>query len=394
MLQPEPVCLLIADISGYTRYLAGVELDHSQDILADLVGTIVTALRPTFRLAKLEGDAAFVFAPAGKLDGSLLLDTIERCYFGFRRRRRDVRQATSCTCNACVRIPDLNLKFVVHHGLALRHRIAGREELLGSDVIVVHRLLKNDVVERLGISAYALLTQASVAAVAIEPVALGMQALAETYEHLGEVGTWVHDLERRWQEEEARKRVFVTPAASWFTVSVATTAPPQLAWEFVTAPGRRPSWQVGVTEVGLIYSPGNRRAVGATNHCAHGADGGVTEEILDWRPYDYLSDRGTHDTPDGPVRMLETIELEPTATGTTIHFRYGQPGTAKERAIMAGLEPMYRAVFAARMKRLADQLDAEIAARVAEQAEEPELPAPKAEGVLADLASEARAGSL
>jgi hypothetical protein len=73
MLQPEPVSLLIADSSGYTRYLAGVELDHSQDILADLIGTVVTALRPTFRLAKLEGDAAFVFAPAAKLDGSLLL---------------------------------------------------------------------------------------------------------------------------------------------------------------------------------------------------------------------------------------------------------------------------------------------------------------------------------
>jgi class 3 adenylate cyclase len=52
-LQPEPVCLLIADISGYTAYLAGVELDHSQDILADLIRTVVTALRPTFRLAKL-----------------------------------------------------------------------------------------------------------------------------------------------------------------------------------------------------------------------------------------------------------------------------------------------------------------------------------------------------
>ena len=217
MLQPEPVCLLIADISGYTRYLAGVELDHAHDILADLIGTVVTALRPTFRLAKLEGDAAFVFAPAGKLDGSLLLDTIERCYFGFRRRRRDVRQATSCPCNACIRIPDLNLKFVVHHGMAMRQKMAGREELIGSDVIVVHRLLKNEVVERLGIGAYALFTQASVDAVAIEPAALGMQPLSETYELVGEVGTWVHDLERRWQEEEARQRVFVTPDQSWFT---------------------------------------------------------------------------------------------------------------------------------------------------------------------------------
>ena len=143
----ESACLVIADISGYTGYLAGVEIDHAQDILADLMGTIVSALRPGFRLAKLEGDAAFTFAITEQMDGSLLLDTIERCYFGFRRRRRDVRQATSCECNACVRIPDLNLKFVVHHGTILRQRVAGREELLGSDVIVVHRLLKNDVVE-------------------------------------------------------------------------------------------------------------------------------------------------------------------------------------------------------------------------------------------------------
>ena len=45
------------------------------------MGTIVSALRPGFRLAKLEGDAAFMFAITEKLDGSLLLDTIERCYF-------------------------------------------------------------------------------------------------------------------------------------------------------------------------------------------------------------------------------------------------------------------------------------------------------------------------
>ena len=112
----DPTCFLIADISGYTNYLGGVELDHAQDIVGDLVSTIVTALRPTFRLAKLEGDAAFMYAPADKVDGSILLDAIERCYFGFRRRRRDVRQATSCECDACARIPDLNLKFVAHNG--------------------------------------------------------------------------------------------------------------------------------------------------------------------------------------------------------------------------------------------------------------------------------------
>ncbi len=83
----QPTCFLIADISGYTGYLAGVELDHAEDILSDLLGVIVAALRPNFRLSRIEGDAAFMFATVEKVDGSMLLDTIERCYFGFRRRR-------------------------------------------------------------------------------------------------------------------------------------------------------------------------------------------------------------------------------------------------------------------------------------------------------------------
>jgi hypothetical protein len=83
--------------------------------------------------------------------------------------------------------------------------------------------------------------------------------------------------------------------------------------------------------------------------------------------------------------MLETIELEPTTTGTKIHFRYQQPKSAKERAIASGLEPIFRQLFAAATARLIEQLDAETAARTEEQAEEPELPAPATDGILADL---------
>ena len=54
----------IADISGYTGFLAAVELDDAQDIIADLMDTVVKGLRPAFRLAKFEGDAAFVYAVA------------------------------------------------------------------------------------------------------------------------------------------------------------------------------------------------------------------------------------------------------------------------------------------------------------------------------------------
>ncbi len=380
----QPTWFLIADISGYTGYLGDVELDHAQDILADLIGAIVTALRPTFRLAKLEGDAAFTFSTADRLDGSMLLDTIERCYFGFRRRRRDVRQATSCPCDACVRIPDLDLKFVVHHGSAIQQTVAGRRELLGSDVIVVHRLLKNDVVERLGIGAYALISQAAIDASDLDPAALGMRPHTETYDRIGDVHGWVLDLDGRWQEEEARGRVFVSPDDSILVVSVPTSVPPQVAWEFLTTPGQRMSWQPWVTEVTVKGATGGRRGPGSANHCRHGKDA-VVEEILDWRPYDYVTDRTILETPGGPIKLLHTIELEPTPTGTTVHFRYAAPKTRREKVLMQDIGPAYGAALESGLPSLVAQLADVLAARDAGGGAEPELAAPKPDGPLAGL---------
>jgi uncharacterized protein YndB with AHSA1/START domain len=380
----QPTCFLIADISGYTGYLGEVELDHAHDILADLIGGVVTALGPNFRLAKLEGDAAFTFATAEKVDGSMLLDTIERCYFGFRRRRRDVRQATSCECNACARIPDLDLKFVVHHGSAIHQEVAGSQELVGSDVIIAHRLLKNEVVEQLGMSAYALISQNCIDASDIDPAALGMRAHTETYDRIGDVPAWAHDLERRWQEEETRARVFVSPEESILIVSVSTNVPPQVAWEFLTKPGQRMSWQPWVTEVEIKGATGGRRGLGSTNHCMHGKDA-VIEEILDWRPYDYVTDRTILDTPGGPTKVLHTIELEPGTTGTTIHFRFAAPESEREMELMTEIGPAYGQALESGLPSLVAQLDAEFAAREAEHGPEPELAVPRPDGILSGL---------
>jgi hypothetical protein len=381
----QPTTFLIADISGYTGYLADVELDHAQDILADLIGAVVTALRPSFRLAKLEGDAAFTYMTAEKVDGSILLDTIERCYFGFRRRRRDVRQATACECNACVRIPDLDLKFVVHHGAAILQKVAGRQELLGSDVIVTHRLLKNDVVEKLGVHAYALISQACIDAADIEPAALGMAEHTETYDRIGDVPAWVHDLERRWQEEEARGRVRVTPEGAILDLAIPTSVPPQVAWEFLTKPGQRMSWQPWVTAVTIEGAAGGRRGVGSSNHCMHGKDA-VIEEILDWRPYDYVTDRTILVSPSGPVKVLHTIELEPVAAGTIIHLRFAAPKSRRERALMEHIGPAYAAALESGIPTLISLLEGELAAREVGRAPEPDLATPRPDGPLGGLA--------
>ncbi len=288
---PESACLLIADISGYTRYLAGTELDHAQDILADLMTTVVGALRPAYRLAKLEGDAAFAYALTERIDGSQLLDAIERTYFAFRRRLRDIGQATSCECNACVLMPRLDLKFIAHHGSIVRHRIAGREELVGSDVIVAHRMLKNHVVERLGVPAYALFSGACVTAMGVDPVALHMTPFEDAYDDLGEMAGYVHDLGAAWTAEQQLRRVIVTDRDAGYVFETTHPAPRDITWAFMTDPLMRPRWQAGVEGVNeLPTAP--RRGVGTTNHCMHGKDV-LIEEILDWRPTDYVTQRTT-----------------------------------------------------------------------------------------------------
>src|SRR3569832_38135 len=158
--KPENACFLIVDISGYTSYLAGVEHEHAQDIIADLMDTVVRCLRPPIKLAKFEGDAAFLYAPGDRFDGSLLQDAIESAYFTFRKRLRNISQATSCECKACHGMQQLDLKFVVHHGEFVRQRMTGRDELAGRDLILVPRLLKNGVRQHCGDHAYVLFSDA------------------------------------------------------------------------------------------------------------------------------------------------------------------------------------------------------------------------------------------
>jgi hypothetical protein len=126
------------------------------------------------------------------------------------------------------------------------------------------------------------------------------------------------------------------------------------------------------------------RGVGATNHCIHGKDT-VIEEVLDWRPYDYFTVRSTVPTPMGPIHFLETVEFEPTPGGTILHFRFGAPKTAKERAIMEQMASWLEESLQASATRLTEQLGEELGRRGRDTTEEPALPQAQPDGPLAGL---------
>ena len=368
--RPEAACLVLADISGYTSYLAGVELDHAQDILADLTDAVVRALRPTFRLAKLEGDAAFAYIITETVDGSALQDTIEHCYVAFRRRLRDIGQASQCDCNACTLIPRLDLKFVVHHGPIARQRMAGREELVGRDVIVVHRLLKNSVQAALGLGAYALYTDACVRAMGLDdPAAAGLVEHSETYEFVGEVTGWVRDREAVWQAAEAASTVVVRSAEAGWSMSLVFPGPPAVTWEWITSPARRLQWQMGVTGIDEA-AVGGRRGVGTTNPCVHGRDA-IVEEVLAWRPPEVLTTRFQMPTPGVPkFTRTEFFEATADGTGTTFTVNVLRPANAKDRAKFEEMGPQLGHAYGEGLAALVPMIAADMAARAAAAARE------------------------
>jgi hypothetical protein len=320
--KPEQACFVIADISGYTSFLGVAELDHAQDIIADFMDTMVKGLRPPFRLAKFEGDAAFVYAAKEKIDGSLLQDAIDSAYFKFRRRKRDVKQASVCACRACVAMGDLDFKFVVHQGEMVRQKMGGREELAGGDVILVHRLLKNNVSATVGGRAYALYSDACIQAMGIDPNAQGLVEHHETIDIIGDVKLWLRDLEEAWVKDDEGARVEVARADAYLTLEFDIAAPRQTVWEYVTAPSQLQKWWPA--DAIIENSGGGRRGIGTENHCMHGKDA-IIEAVLDWRPLDYFTVGILLPMPGAPKIVMTRALLDRPEGVTRLEMRVATP---------------------------------------------------------------------
>lgn len=318
---PETGFLLLADLTGYTAYLSGSELEHAPAIAGDLLETIVGRLDPPFRLAKFEGDAAFLWVEDGRADGSLLADAVEAAYLAFRRRLRSIDQATSCDCNSCRLAPRLDLKLFVHHGSYVRSRIAGRDELAGSDVILAHRLLKGAGAAAARGRGFALFTAQAVSALGLDPVALGLAKAEESIEHLGSVSTFTLDLEARWLAESGARRLDVGDADLILDLDSTLDAEPAVVWAHLTAPALRTLWEGPIAIEETLT--GGRRGPGTTSQCVTGRLATI-EEIVDWQPYDHVGWRLA--VPEiGPVAA--TADLASVAGGTRVHLRWEYRGT-------------------------------------------------------------------
>jgi hypothetical protein len=189
----ERALLLIADIGGYTRFMKvhRINLAHAQDVVTQLMEAVIDGASAPLKLSKLEGDAAFFYAPLSKEEADLtrFAQLVTSIRLSFLTRQKQMVIDRVCTCDGCTQVGQLKLKFVAHEGEVAIHRVKGRQELAGVDVIAVHRLLKNSV----PISEYVLMTDrvASALGPSLQPF---LKAGEEDMEGLGKVATFHVDL--------------------------------------------------------------------------------------------------------------------------------------------------------------------------------------------------------
>ena len=140
----EPALILIPDISGFTEFTSSTELDHAAHIITELLELIVEANETDLTLAEIEGDAVLFYRTGEPLRRGQLVHQCLEMFSRFHRQLMVIERDAVCQCGACQTASNLTLKFIAHYGQIKEIRVARFVKATGVDMIVAHRLLKND----------------------------------------------------------------------------------------------------------------------------------------------------------------------------------------------------------------------------------------------------------
>jgi len=256
---PSEGTFILADIGGYTGFLTGVGIEHGVEITSHLLNALLKCNRGRWKLGNIEGDCIF-FYRQGREPPEELLAHVRALYEDFRDRITDIAARSSCPCGACSRTSELRLKFIVHVGQYDTQKIGGRTELIGPDIVVAHRLLKNSVPA----AEYVLVTPALRD---IGRPGAATTAGREDYEDVGAVDYVYVDLASMRQECEQASQVFLGEQTAKIVVKTEVDAPPEVVWEAITDTAQLLQWYKSLKRFDHVQ--GENGGLGEVHHCVH-----------------------------------------------------------------------------------------------------------------------------
>ena len=147
------ICL--PDISGFTHFAQQTEISHSKHIISELLEVILHSNNLDLKVAEVEGDAIFFYRENFTPSAEELLGQVSIMFLNFHAHLKYYEHYRICHCGACSTASGLGLKFIVHIGTFTFTTINKIVKPYGKDVILAHKLLKNNIRE----NEYLLLTE-------------------------------------------------------------------------------------------------------------------------------------------------------------------------------------------------------------------------------------------
>lgn len=137
--------IFIPDISGFSRFVTEMEIGHSRLIIGELLEILIDANQTGLSVSEIEGDAILFYKFGARPQLDEVYGQVKRMFEAFHKNLIAYENRRYCQCNACLSAIDLTLKVITHYGEFTGYQVKDFNKLIGKDIIVAHRLLKNDI---------------------------------------------------------------------------------------------------------------------------------------------------------------------------------------------------------------------------------------------------------
>lgn len=143
-----PVFFCIPDITGFTKFITSTDNgEFANRVISNVLNKVASANILEMHIAEIEGDAIF-FYKTGRLPAvKKVAKQCQLIYEAFNDSIASFAETDPELFAKHLSKNQLGIKIVVHHGHISLTEINGHIKLMGEDVILAHKLLKNSIKE-------------------------------------------------------------------------------------------------------------------------------------------------------------------------------------------------------------------------------------------------------
>jgi hypothetical protein len=249
--------LFIPDISGFTQFVGDRDLQHSHHIIAELLEVLIEANELNLKVSEVEGDAVFFYRTGDAPDVNDLIAQSEKMYIAFHHHLKKYGVSRLCNCPTCRSASQLTLKFVAHYGGVSFQNVKEYQKLFGTDVIIAHRLLKNNIPDH----EYLLVTGNIAANPALDPAKDGLQwQCGSTAYDLGEVKYFYSSFSKLYEKvpEPEIPEVIIHRSKNPMVHSIEIAAPIDVVYDSLIDLNQRKNYITGLKNIEIKDEQLNR----------------------------------------------------------------------------------------------------------------------------------------